>query len=53
MPERLARGKYLVEGILQCDGCHAEVDYTKRPEQVVPGKKGEEGRRLCFSLMSS
>jgi hypothetical protein len=39
-PERLARGKYLVEGVLQCWACHSEVDFTKRPFQVVPGKKG-------------
>jgi len=39
-PERLARGKYLVEGVLQCWACHSEVDFTKRPFVVVPGKKG-------------
>jgi mono/diheme cytochrome c family protein len=39
-PERLARGKYLVEGVLQCWACHSEVDFTKRPFQVKAGKKG-------------
>jgi mono/diheme cytochrome c family protein len=39
-PERLARGKYLVEGVLQCWACHSENDFTKRPFQVKPGKKG-------------
>jgi mono/diheme cytochrome c family protein len=39
-PERLARGKYLVEGLLQCYGCHSEVDFTRRPERPKPGKKG-------------
>lgn len=38
-PERLARGKYLVEGILQCPACHSEIDFTKRPLRVVPGTK--------------
>jgi mono/diheme cytochrome c family protein len=39
-PERLARGKYLVEGLLQCWACHSDLDFTKRPFQVKPGKKG-------------
>lgn len=38
-PERLARGKYLVEGLLQCAGCHSENDFSKRPVEVFPGKK--------------
>jgi hypothetical protein len=38
-PERLARGKYLVEGILQCTACHSELDFTQRPLRVVPGTK--------------
>ena len=39
-PERLARGKYLVEGLLQCWGCHSEVDFTHRPMRPMPGKMG-------------
>ena len=39
-PERLARGKYLVEGLLQCYGCHSETDFTHRPERPMPGKMG-------------
>src|SRR5579863_1588492 len=39
-PERMARGKYLVESVLQCFGCHSEIDFTKRPAVPVPGKKG-------------
>lgn len=39
-PERLARGKYLVEGLLQCFDCHSDVDFSKRPFRVKPGKKG-------------
>ena len=38
-PERLARGKYLVEGLVQCPLCHSEVDWSKRPAEVVPGRK--------------
>lgn len=38
-PERLARGKYLVEGLVQCPFCHSEYDYTKRPPRWVEGKK--------------
>jgi mono/diheme cytochrome c family protein len=38
-PERLARGKYLVEGLLQCPACHSETDFSKRPFEVIPGKK--------------
>ena len=38
-PERLARGQYLVEGILQCTACHSELDFTQRPLRVVPGSK--------------
>ena len=39
-PERLARGKYLVEGLLQCYLCHSEPDFTRRPGRPMPGKRG-------------
>ncbi len=39
-PERLARGKYLVEGLVQCTFCHSEYDYTQRPSHPVDGKRG-------------
>jgi mono/diheme cytochrome c family protein len=39
-PERMARGKYLVNGILQCFNCHSDVDFTRRPSRPVPGKMG-------------
>jgi len=39
-PQRLARGKYLVEGLLQCWGCHSEIDFTKRPALPFAGKAG-------------
>ncbi len=39
-PERLARGRYLVESTAHCFQCHSEVDYTKPGAQPKPGKKG-------------
>ena len=39
-PGRLARGKYLVEGLVQCFFCHSEIDYKHRGTQSLPGKKG-------------
>ncbi|ABF41273.1 cytochrome c, class I [Candidatus Koribacter versatilis Ellin345] len=38
-PERLARGQYLVEGLLQCPACHSEVNFGKRPPEPMPGAK--------------
>jgi len=38
-PQRLARGQYLVEGLVQCPACHSEYDFSKRPFEVSPGKK--------------
>lgn len=39
-PERFERGKYLVEGLLQCPLCHSNTDYTQRPSRPVEGTKG-------------
>jgi len=39
-PERLARGKYLVEGLVQCPFCHSDYDFTTRPARPVAGRKG-------------
>jgi hypothetical protein len=39
-PERLARGKYLVEGLVQCTLCHSDYDFTHRPAHPVEGRKG-------------
>ena len=36
-PERLERGKYLVEGLLQCPACHSEVNFATRPPAPFPG----------------
>ena len=38
-PARLARGHYLVEGLLQCPFCHSAYDFTHRPARPVEGKK--------------
>jgi hypothetical protein len=37
---RLARGKYLVEGLLQCTLCHSDTDFSKRPTEPLPGTRG-------------
>jgi len=39
-PQRLARGKYLVEGLVQCFFCHSEIDYKHRGGQALSGRKG-------------
>ncbi len=39
-PQRMARGKYLVNGLLQCFGCHSEVDFSHRPARPLPGTIG-------------
>ena len=39
-PERRARGKYLVEGLLQCTLCHSDTDFSKRPVEPRPGTRG-------------
>jgi mono/diheme cytochrome c family protein len=39
-PERLARGRYIVEGPAHCFQCHSDVDYTRPGAQAKPGKKG-------------
>jgi mono/diheme cytochrome c family protein len=39
-PQRLARGQYLVEGLVQCFFCHSEIDYQHRGGQPLSGKKG-------------
>ncbi len=40
-PERLTRGKYLYEVVLDCDGCHSVRDFTKLGGPVVAGKRGQ------------
>jgi hypothetical protein len=38
-PERLARGKYLVQGVLTCTGCHSPHDWSKRDAPIPTGKE--------------
>lgn len=39
-PERLARGKYLVEGVTGCLDCHSPHDWSKHDPPVLPGMEG-------------
>ncbi len=39
-PERIARGKYLFEGIADCDGCHSQRDFTRIDGPIVPAGRG-------------
>ena len=36
-PARLARGKYIVEGEMDCQGCHSPHDWTKHDAPTPPG----------------
>lgn len=39
-PERLERGRYIVESTAHCFQCHSDVDYSKPGAQPKPGQKG-------------
>ena len=39
-PERVARGKYLSEGLLQCFVCHSERDWKKPGAPPIPATRG-------------
>jgi len=39
-PQRLARGKYLVDGVMDCFGCHTDQDWSKPGAPPVAGKEG-------------
>jgi mono/diheme cytochrome c family protein len=39
-PERLARGKYLVENVVLCADCHSPHDWTQHDEPIPPGMEG-------------
>src|SRR6267143_3869199 len=39
-PQRLARGKYLVDGVMGCLGCHTDADWSKPGAPPVAGKEG-------------
>jgi mono/diheme cytochrome c family protein len=38
-PERLARGRYLVEGVVHCPVCHSETDWKTPGIPPLPGRK--------------
>jgi mono/diheme cytochrome c family protein len=39
-PVRLERGRYLVESVAHCFGCHGQQDFKKKFGQPKPGTKG-------------
>jgi len=39
-PQRLTRGKYLVDGVMGCFGCHTDADWSKPGAPPVAGKEG-------------
>jgi mono/diheme cytochrome c family protein len=39
-PPRLVRGKYLVDGVMGCFGCHTDQDWSKPGAPPVSGKEG-------------
>lgn len=49
-PERLERGKYLVNHVSVCIDCHSERDWTKYSGPVKPGTEGKGGDRIDESM---
>ncbi|MGE0405812.1 MAG: cytochrome c [Candidatus Korobacteraceae bacterium] len=47
-PERLARGKYLTENVLDCFACHSQRDWTKHDAPLIA--EGEGGGQAPFAL---
>ena len=39
-PQRLVRGRYLVEGVMRCFGCHTDQDWSRPGAPPVAGKEG-------------
>src|SRR5215470_18350520 len=39
-PQRLARGKYLVDGVMGCLGCHTDPDWSRPGAPAVAGREG-------------
>jgi mono/diheme cytochrome c family protein len=39
-PQRLARGKYLVDGVIGCVGCHTDQDWSKPGAPPMAGREG-------------
>ncbi len=42
-PERLARGKYLVENVTHCLGCHSDAFFDRFAIPTRPGTEGQGG----------
>src|SRR6185503_4856492 len=40
-PERIARGKYLFERVMDCDNCHSEHDESRFGRPVVEAGRGK------------
>jgi len=38
-PERLARGRYLVRGLLDCESCHSPKEWTKHGAPIMAGRE--------------
>jgi mono/diheme cytochrome c family protein len=49
-PERLERGKYMVEHVAGCVGCHSERDFTRFSGPLKPGTEGKGGEEFDESL---
>jgi len=47
-PERLARGKYLVQGLLSCEICHTPTDWSQHGAPSLPGVEFA-GQPLIFA----
>jgi mono/diheme cytochrome c family protein len=39
-PQRLVRGKYLVDGVMGCFGCHTDADWSKPGAPPIAGREG-------------
>lgn len=39
-PARLARGRYLVDGVMGCFGCHSDADWSKPGAPPMAGREG-------------
>lgn len=45
-PERLERGKYLVNHVVGCIDCHSTRDWTKFAGPIIPGTEGKGGEKF-------
>lgn len=43
-PDKIERGKYLVNSVTACFHCHSTIDFTKFSGKVVEGAEGKGGR---------